>query len=201
MIDIKASQSTKNRYIRNICAVYTAATPEQRYQGMHWYHTAHALAAMLADSTDPLDTYQMAGAIAALSAQKSWSENKRLAADAAGGNIHGHTGSTLVKVTRILSGLDPAAILPKSLKTGHFFRCIADPEDPEAVVIDRHAHDVAVNKVFGNKDRGLSNVNRYAMLAKCYVEAAYRLTVTHKISILPSQVQAVTWVAWKEQKA
>jgi hypothetical protein len=60
------------------------------------------------------------------------------------------------------------------------------PEDPEAVVIDRHAHDVAVGKRYGNMDRGLSNKRRYATLAHAYREAARQL------GELPSTVQAVT---------
>ncbi|MBK3564460.1 hypothetical protein JHN47_11960 [Streptomyces sp. MBT62] len=62
-------------------------------------------------------------------------------------------------------------------------------------MIDRHAHDVAVGETYGNRDRGLSCASRYALLADCYREAAWRL------GELPSTVQAVTWVAHTERIA
>ncbi|QNP76166.1 hypothetical protein IAG44_39995 [Streptomyces roseirectus] len=76
-----------------------------------------------------------------------------------------------------------------------FFRCIADPCDPDAVVIDRHAHDVAVGEIYGTRERGLGNARRYALLAHCYREAALRL------GELPSTVQSVTWVVHTERIA
>ncbi|MFM9442564.1 hypothetical protein [Streptomyces acidiscabies] len=66
---------------------------------------------------------------------------------------------------------------------------------PEAVVIDRHAHDIAVGELYGRRDRGLGSARRYVMLAHCYREAALRL------GELPSTVQAVTWVVLTERIA
>ncbi|MBD9734483.1 hypothetical protein IGX29_22265 [Streptomyces sp. H28] len=70
---------------------------------------------------------------------------------------------------------------------------MADPEDPDAVVIDRHAHDIAVQEIYGQRDRGLGAVGRYNMLADCYRAAA------REIGEIPSKVQAVTWVAHIER--
>ena len=52
----------------------------------------------------------------------------------------------------------------------HARRCASDP-----VVIDRHAHDVAAGERYGNRNRGLSNVNRYATLALAYRLSAREL--------------------------
>jgi len=191
MIDIKASDAVREQYVRNILAAWDEASGDQFQRGRHWYQTAHELAAMLADG----DARKGAGVIAALSANKRWSENQRLAERACAGDPGGHTGVTLAKVGRILEGEDPELVLPMDFKTGMFFRCIADPEDPDAVVIDRHAHDIAIGEVYGDNDRGLSSKGRYALLAHVYREAAMRL------GELPSTVQAVTWVYWTDKLA
>jgi hypothetical protein len=170
-------------YVDNIVNRYRSATADQLAKGHAWYPVAHDLAVMVGNG----DATTGAGVIAALSANKGWSENVRLAVDAGNGDVHGHTGSNLDKVRAILRGIAPANVLPMSAKTGNFFLNILDPTDASAVTIDRHAHDIAVGEVFGNTDRGLSNPNRYAILRDAYIEAARIL------GQLPSAVQAVTW--------
>ncbi|CAM5730880.1 MULTISPECIES: DUF7178 family protein [Streptomyces] len=192
MISIKASGETREHYIGNIISVWRAATPEQMQRGRTWYHVANELASLITDG----DARTGAGVIAALSANKSWSENCRLARQAyETGRPVGHFQDALTKVAKIMAGADPAEVLPMERKTGMFFRCIADPSDPDAVVIDRHAHDVAVGETYGNRDRGLGSAGRYALLAHCYREAALRL------GELPSIVQSVTWVVHTERIA
>lgn len=192
MIDIDVSGETRERYVRNIITTWCAATPEQMRRGRTWYRTAHDLASQITDGRPRAG----AGVIAALSANKSWSQNRRLAYRAyETGVATGHTQDVLAKVNRIMAGADPEEVLPVSRKTGMFFRCIADPCDPDAVVIDRHAHDVAVGELYGRRDRGLGAARRYALLAHCYREAALRL------GELPSTVQAVTWVVHTERIA
>ncbi|MFE5369226.1 DUF7178 family protein [Streptomyces mirabilis] len=192
MIPTKVADTTREGYVQNIIDAYRSATPEQVARGRRWYATAHELAAMLADG----ETRKGAGVIAALSANKRWSDNVRLARGAFKiGRPSGHFRDALRKAERIMRGDDPEDVLPMGLKTGHFFRCIADPSDPDAVVIDRHAHDIAVGEIYGSRERGLTTPNRYALLAHCYREAAQRL------GELPSTVQAVTWVAHTERVA
>lgn len=192
LIPIKADENTRERYVANIMAAYRAATPDQVARGRFWYRTAHDIAHMLADG----DARAGAGVIAALSANKSWRENQRLAERAFGPEgPSGHVRDAIRKVERILLGEDPEDVLPMDAKTGHFYRCILDPDDPDPVVIDRHAHDIAVGETYGNDERGLSSKGRYALLAHCYREAAMRLEV------IPSVLQAVTWVAHTQRIA
>lgn len=191
MIPVKPSDSTRRRYIRNIVKVYQQATPDQKRRGREWYRTAHELADFLSEG----DVKRGAGVIAALSANKAWDINQRLARDAFNGEPHGHTRDNLAKVAKILSGVDPSEVLPMDAKTGNFYRCILDPDDQEAVCIDRHAHDVAVGRPYGDADRGLSAKGRYAVLSLAYRNAAAKLGVT------PSVLQATTWVVWTEHNA
>ncbi|KAB8166444.1 hypothetical protein FH609_002555 [Streptomyces sp. 3MP-14] len=182
MIPIDVSVRRRAQFVRNIIGVWHSATIEQEHQGRLWYRTAHDLAASFTGG----DARVGAGVIAALSANKSWEHNVELARTACGSGLSGgHVADALMKVSAILAGADPESVLPMERKTGHFFRRIADPD---AVVIDRHAHDVAVGHTYGARERGLSSARRYDLLANCYRRAALRL------GELPSTVQAVTWV-------
>jgi hypothetical protein len=185
LIGINADKVTRERYVDNIVVKWAEADTDQERRGLNWYRSAHELALMLTDGNARMG----AGVIAALSANKSWQENTRLATLAfTEGKLSGHFADALHKAARIMSGEDPADVLPMHCKTGHFFRCIADPTDAEAICIDRHAHDIAVGERYGNRDRGLGAKGRYALIADCYREAARR------IGRIPQVVQAVTWV-------
>lgn len=188
MIEIHPDQSVREGYVANIIRTYRAATPEELTEGRLWYRTAHRTADMMCDG----DVRTGAGLLAALSPQTEWHLNIRLACDAYDtGAPRGHVGDALSKAARILAGVDPAEVLPMDRKTGHFYRLILDPSDPDAVCVDRHAHDIAVGERYGSRNRGLDAKGRYALLAHCYREAAQRL------GVLPSTVQAVTWVVWR----
>lgn len=191
MIPTVATDATHRRYVRNIIRAFESASADQEKRGRDWYSTAHEIAEFMSEG----DVRAGAGVIAALSAQKAWALNVRMAEQAfATGEPHGHTQDAITKAAKILAGADPADVLPMTSKTGMFFRTILDPDDPDAVVIDRHAHDVAIGIRYGNRDRGLSNRTRYATLAHAYREAARIL------GELPSTVQAVTWLVQSENR-
>ena len=188
LIPTRASDEDAERYVTNIIKVWNSATPEQMAEGRSWYRTAHNLADMITEG----HAREGAGILAALSPMTNWDLNVDLAKQALReGRPSGHFADALIKVTKIMAGIDPEAVLPMTSKTGHFFRLINDPTDPDAVVIDRHAHDIAVGRRYGSEDRGLGTATRYATLANAYREAARRL------GELPSTVQSVTWVTWR----
>jgi hypothetical protein len=191
MIPTTADDTLLARYVQNIITAWHAAAPDQQERGRSWYQTAHDLAYVIGDG----DVRMGAGLIAALSANKRWELNVKLARDAAGGDVHGHTEVTLAKVRAILDGADPGDVLPLDKKTGAFYRCILTPDDPDPVTVDRHAHDIAVGTIYGNQDRGLSNLTRYATLAHAYRVAG------RAIGEIPSTVQAATWIAHIEKLA
>lgn len=185
MIPTRVTDDVAAEFTANVIQAYQAATPAQVVAGKAWYPAAHALALEIAGSATV-----GAGVIAALSANKGWAENVRLARLAcATREPRGHVTNAIQKVRAILEGSLPESVLPMDRKTGQFYRCILDPRDPWAVVVDRHAHDIAVGKVYGGADRGLSVQSRYDIIADVYRAAAEALDV------LPQEVQAVTWVA------
>ena len=190
MINTTANDQEFETYVANIINVFESATAAEDLEGRNWYTVAHDLADMITNG----NARAGAGILAALSPMTEWNHNVELAREAlATGKPSGHFGDALRKVTKIIAGEDPETVLPMIMKTGMFFRLINDPTDPDAVVIDRHAHDVAVDHRNGSEDRGLSNPRRYATLAHAYREAARQL------GELPSTVQAVTWVAWRNR--
>lgn len=190
MIQISSTEEQRAEYTKAIVEMWNRATKDQKARGLNWYTTAHKYAADIARG----NTEKGAGVLAALSANKSWSENCRLAQKAfVEGTASGHVRDAVTKANRIMAGTNPAEVLPMQIKTGLFYLCIANPENPEAVVIDRHAHDIAVRQVYGQRDRGLGAVRRYNLLADCYRAAA------QEIGEVPSKVQAVTWVAHIER--
>ncbi len=184
------TQDDTGAMVSNVITGWHHATDDQRARGSCWYRVAHDLAKNMAGG----DVHKGAGVIAALSAQTPWSRNLREAtAMCAGEPVH-NVRDRLDKARRILEGEDPARVLPADLKTMHFYRCIADPDDGCSVVVDRHAHDIAVGARHGNADRGLSYRPRYALFVQTYRVAALRL------DLLPSTLQATTWLAWTEQR-
>jgi hypothetical protein len=186
VIPTTADDAAHERYVTNIIKVYNDATESEYHEGAAWYAAARNVAAMIADG----NVRAGAGVIAALSPQKAWGYNVKLATEAFEGDeneVKGNVRDACAKAERIMLGEDPLDVLPEDSKTWNFFRCIVDPTDEEAVVIDRHAHDVAVGETFGAKDRGLSSKRRYATLAHAYREAARRC---HDI---PQKVQAIVW--------
>lgn len=190
-LPIESLLPSRRTLVRNILRTFDAATPIESRRGMEWYQLAHLFAAKISDG----QTEMGAGVIAALSPQKSWLENMFLAQRAfEQGRATGHVGPACVKANRIMDGELPLDVLGGN-KVRSFYKLIVDPTDPFSVCIDRHAFDVALNKVTEDQSRRiLERVRGYELLADGYRRAAASL------SVLPSQVQAVTWVKWRNGK-
>lgn len=190
MIPIRATEEQFEEMVRNVIATYQKSTKEQRERGRTWYRNAHSLAVFL-DETNPT---RSAAIIAVLSANKRWADNVHLAEAAYDPDRPiGHTSDVVRKVARLMAGEPAISVLPFGLKTWYFFKLIDNPDDPDAVVIDRHAHDIAVGKIYGEENRGLSAGGRYDLLVKVYKTAA------EKLSIPASVLQATVWVAHTER--
>lgn len=183
-----------NRMIHNVTHAVRSASQEDVRAGLDWYKRAHDFAGEIGRG----DVRRGAGAIAILSAQVGWNENQRMARQlrdtgtASGGFV---TTKQVSQARNVLEGAaQPEDYLPKDKKTGHFFRNIINPDDPESVTIDRHAHDITVGRVLGSADRGLQTPTRYNTFVEAHKQAAGDL------GMLPSQAQAVGWVNWRRHR-
>lgn len=190
MIPVKATDADVRGMADNILSEYRRSTEDDRAEGFRWYRDAHKIATTLGYG----DAKQGAALLAALSPQTSWELNVKLAAKAVNdGRASGHLGDACRKADRILSGWPAERVLPMDKKTGDFYRCIADPGDPDSVCVDRHAHDIAVGERYGSRNRGLDARGRYVA-----VQRAYRLAAK-VLGILPQELQAITWVSWRRR--
>jgi hypothetical protein len=192
---------TKRVYAANpnsarIVDVWRQATVSELVEGLDWYKDANALAVRLS----PADPAAAAGVIAALSPMMSWGQNVILAERAyVDGKASGALFSNVAKANRILSGERPEDVLGGD-KVRAFYGVIADPTS-DAVVVDRHAFDIAVGRVTNNESRqALGRKGVYESFARAYVRAAKTISRETGMDVSPSQVQAVTWTVWRRLK-
>lgn len=185
--------NTNTPTVENVLAVYRNATAENVRAGLSWYLDAHNFARIL----DPARPWAAAGIIAALSPMNGWDNNKNKAAQLYRQNGDGDNVGlkrNVAKAIRIYSGDNPLDVLGGD-KVRAFYATILDPNGDIDPVIDRHAFDIAVGEVTDEKRRGiLSRKGVYAEFAAVYREAA-RIA-----GIGSAQMQAITWVAWREAK-
>jgi hypothetical protein len=189
--------------VENILNIFQRATHDEVNVGLHWYGAANAFAVGLARKHTrkgrPITVRQAAGVIAVLSPQLSWEVNMTCAESMLKtGTCSGPYNSNKEKAARIIAGEDPWDVMSLRKRSGHksraFFLCINHPElEYDAVCVDRHAFAVALGRHYNKVERGrmLSRAGVYERIEEAYVEAARRLC------LMPHQVQAVTWVAWR----
>lgn len=179
--------------VSNVLDCFSTADPESMIEGLEWYDDAHAFAKYLS----PHKISKGAGVIAALSPMMGWDSNK-VQAERAFRNLTAEgLGLTknCVKAERILYGADPLSVL-RGDKVVAFYNTILDPSAFTIPVIDRHAFDIAVGKVTDDVTRGiLGRKGVYDAFGQVYIDAAKRAGVSS------SQMQAVTWIVWRKNKA
>jgi len=182
---------------RNITATYRAALDSERVEGRSWYATARKVA----ESLDPENPARAAAVIAVLSPRLNWDKNVEAAVDVYHGVHPKVLGANAAKAKRIMFGENPDDVV-SGPKVRAFWHAIVNPDDPRAIVIDRHAFDVAAGTVLDDEQRGkvLGRKGAYDDVCKLYVRAARILSreLGHEISAV--EVQATTWVAWRRMK-
>jgi hypothetical protein len=175
----------------NIAAVFQQSTEDEKQRGSDWYPLAHGIVVEWAD-TFGRSIANVACVVAALSPQVEWSRNLIIADDV----LHGHKPSigsyirsNLVKAERIRddNATDTAEYFAQGCKVRSFAANLAGNFD--VVTVDTHAGQIAANDPTANVR--VDTWKRYEPVASAYVDAADRLHV------LPSTLQAVTWLTWK----
>lgn len=184
--------------VRNITRLFRTATTEQIVAGSAWYENAYGLADALA--TKHGTTAEIAaGVIAALSPLNSWGSNLNLAeAFLRAGGLHaGYLSAGLAKARAILAGADIEPTL-SGAKTINFYRSIITA-GREGVCIDRHAWSLAVNVRYEEGNIPTLKGKRYTLAVEAYKRAAKILSREYGETFTPAQVQAVTWVLWRQK--
>jgi hypothetical protein len=180
-----------------ILDVYRQATLQELQDGLDWYRDAHAIAVAL----DPERPHAAAGVLAALSPMQAWGQNVNLAARAyADGRATGGLFKNCAKADAIMAGAEPLDVLGGD-KVCNFYKAIANPEDGSAVVVDRHAFDIAVGRITNDKSRtALGRKGVYDSFARAYVRASKAVTAETGMDVSPSAMQAITWGVWRRLK-
>ncbi len=210
--------STVKPSAANILRIFRAASAEDIAAGREWYSRAHQAAAELAAMGDG-DVVRAAAVIAVLSPATPWHRNVQLARHAytlaaegatydkitsgkAGGGL-ATMGDAARKAAALVLGGDPASIVSGPKVTAFWLR-IAEAANSDtsagSVVVDRHAFDIAVGRMTDDRTRGayLGRVGGIATVQACYARAASALRRSGEAEdITPSELQAATWVAWR----
>jgi hypothetical protein len=184
--------------VKNIEHGVLTSSDKEIEAGRSWYPRAQEIAHEVGQG----DVRKGAGILAVTSPQNSWNENIRMAREIGrSGTTSGFiTQDTKRRANEIREGRDPAEILPEKLKTGHFFRNIADPSDRSSVTIDRHAHDATINERWGARDRSLGTIGRYGTFVNAHMAATQRLNQVPGLEdINAGQTQAINWVRWRNK--
>lgn len=187
---------------QNIIDTFNRATTETKQAGLLWYAEANAFAQGLAWDYK-LSLEQVCDIIAALSPACSWEVNKADAKRIIEAYYHrGLAGAQAVTVssygpnkTKALNILNAGFALSSAngLKTWNFSANILLPIYSDYVTIDRHAKRV-YDGVIQNGSVVVSP-KEYAIIKQAYKDAAKEL------GLIPCQLQAVTWLQHKIEKA
>ncbi len=190
----------------NLETILNEATPVQVDAGLNWYRVANQTCTRVARELD-IPASRFIAAVAALSPGLRWDRNideARLLARAWRRSEElPHVGvygrRNVYKAVACLEGTDPLELFSErtSPKVRAFYRCILEPETCTDVVVDRHAYAAAYNFVgprggSSEKEAGKLTLKRYQEIAELYRSLA------QDAGLLPHQVQAVVWTAWRD---
>lgn len=181
----------------NILRVYHAATTAEHAAGISWYPVAHQFALDLATRYG-ITLERAAGIVATLSPGASWEKNQEDAETVCKAfrkrtwvsspdfpKVGTYGEKNRVKCESIWKhGTEPSGE-----KVNAFWACIVHPHNETVVVVDRHALSII-----------LCERVEARLTAKQYEQAADHYRAAAKIvGLTPAELQAVTWVVWRER--
>lgn len=177
---------------KNILDVYNMATNEQIEEGLIWYKTANEICFDVALEYN-MPEHQVIGILSALSPRTSWEMNQRKLKEVLSKGTTFATDLQMDKVKRIFQTDYESSILDilNGNKTKSFYLNIKKPLSSKAVTIDTHAVRVAYKDFKREISEPSIKSNQYNFLASAYIK------VSEELDILPSQLQAITWVTIK----
>lgn len=189
----------------SILAVFFAASEAEKHEGCSWYGRANIVANRLATAYDVNGgLVTVAGVIAALSPNNRWERNvadaeRLIKAYCLGEEIDAIKVCTFNKnkdkALAILNGVTPLDVLGGN-KVRAFYECIAYPAS-DAVCVDGHAYSIWLGeRVPTTKTPSISD-KLYLRIADDYRLAAKQINEITKEFYSASQVQAITWVTWR----
>jgi len=188
-----ASSQELNILADNVRGMLTMASALEWVEGMTWYAAAHEQLKNEVADPNGLALPTVCGVAAALSPGCSWNrcviDTKTVCATPVETAVVCTYKANLRKALAILRWVYPATVLGRR-KAYSFFHNLLYPNTSKLVTIDRHALRVAMNEDEPNQHI-LDRVNMYPLIGTAYAKAA------GDFGLLPSQAQAITWVAYR----
>jgi hypothetical protein len=205
------------QHVANVNNFYEAAPASVARAGRAWYPTVHGMVEHEVKGTS-WDHAAGSGIVAATSPGVDWNSTNKNVLGAAkklktadfdalkrgdrspikGTEIARSPTSNILKAQRIMDGENPDDVLT-GFKTNSFFHNIHNPADPNPVTVDGRAFDINNNAMTGwTKSRGISGKGkpakaRYEAAAEPYRAVAAMQTEKQGRTVVPNEVQAVTW--------
>lgn len=186
----------------SILAVFFQASVAEVLEGLQWYTRASDAAQVIAENYLDGRYNAAAGIIAALSPNNRWERNVKDAEKlakvfASGGDLDevkvSSYGANKVKAISILSGNDPLDVLGGH-KVRAFYRCIIGED---AVCVDGHAYSIWLGERVATSSTPKISDKLYNQIAEDYRIAAKQISNIKGEFYTPAQIQAITWVTWR----
>jgi hypothetical protein len=186
-------------HYQNLLKTFSSASQATIDEGKLWYRSANLFATSLSQRFNvTLD--QAASVIATLSPASRWERNLQDAENLIKAYYHrGYIGALPVTVSTYgFNKIKSLGILsrqieltPKTgLKTWNFKNNIVDPNNPDFVTIDRHAHRVLT----GDTNNGAVNLN----LRQYQLSVSVYKTLAQEVKLVPCELQAIAWLQYKQ---
>lgn len=138
---------------------------------------------------------KVAGVIAALSPQRHWKTNLKLAKEFIKAGEARHMPVFLKKARDIVQSdgsVEAISDILKGRKITSFFLNIVGDDESKTLTIDRHALSIALGKKTSEEDyRGITK-NQYQFFVNAYIIEA------KKVGVSPLLMQSSTWVRYRK---
>lgn len=185
----------------NILAVFFSASQAELEEGRQWYATANLAARNIATRYN-MKTDKVAAVIAALSPNNRWHRNVRDAEALI--RVHVISGEyDTIKVStysknkekaiRILNDEQPIDVLGGE-KVRAFYACISGGD---AVCVDGHAFAIWSGQRIPTTKTPKISAKLYNQISGDYRKATAVINEVTGSCYTPSQIQAITWVTWR----
>lgn len=191
-----------------ILAVFFNATPAEIVDGAQWYVRAKDAAVLIVERYG-LSLETVVGVIAALSPNNKWERNVTDADQLCRAfTLGGHPAADSIKVgtykanklkaLRILSGEPPLSVLG-GLKVRAFYGCIMG--DTVSVCVDGHTYAIWMGERIPTTKTAKISPKLYAAISADYIKAAETINNVMGANYSASQIQAITWIAYRRMVA
>ena len=183
----------------NILKVYKQSTDQDKSDGISWYRDALDFCETIALEYG-LSVYVVAGVVTALSPRNKWDRNKQDAITVIKAYTNGDSiddvrvctfpanKNKAFTIIRQCKDMAQVLVILKGPKMTEFFNCIVGIDD---VCIDGHAFNI-----WNGSYTNLADVPSIGVVRRRTIKADY-MKAAKKAKISPSELQAVTWCAWR----